>query len=204
VPLLLQEKVLRKSGIFLKKGSVFQFTKIHIPVDGLIKLSGIKEIIKKEIPFDHIEDLPVPFYICVSNLSKGTVEYHNSGLLGDAVHASSSIPVLFSPVKMGGNLYVDGGLMDNVPVEPIKHDCENIIVSNISPINTDTKLSNMLQIAMRTFYMSVNQNLEKVKKQATCYIEPHGISKYEIFSRKHADELYELGYNSTIKAIENH
>ncbi len=186
-----------------KGGWFFQYTKIHLPVDGLLKLDGIKEIIQKEIKSDKIEELKIPFYICVSNLNKGTVEYRNSGPLGETVLASSSIPVLFAPVSLGRDLYVDGGLMDNIPVEPIKNDCEQIIVSNISPINPKAKMKNLVQIATRTVYMSVNQKLDEVKKEADYYIEPSGIDKYDLFLRKHANELFELGYESTIKTIKS-
>jgi NTE family protein len=96
-------------------------------------------------------------------------------------------------------LYVDGGLLDNIPIEPIKFDCDQIIVSNISPINPVENIKNLIQIATRTFYMSVNANMKQVKKYATHYIEPNGIDTYEILSRTHADELFELGYNSTMK-----
>jgi NTE family protein len=44
--------------------------------------------------------------------------------------------------------------------------------------------------------------MKQVRKYANIYIEPEGIDTYEILSRTHADELYELGYNSTIKTIE--
>ncbi len=180
-----------------KRGWFFQYTKIHFPVDGLLKLDGVKEIIQKEIEVDNIEDLKIPFYICVSNLNKGTVEYRHSGLLGKTVLASSSIPVLFAPVKLGRYSYVDGGLMDNIPVEPIKNDCEQVIVSNISPINPTAKMKNLMQIALRTVYMSVNQNLEEIKKKADYYIEPKEIDKYEMFLLKYADELFETGYKTT-------
>jgi len=193
------EKVLEN----FKGGWFFQYTKIHLPVDGLLKLDGVKEIIQKEIEIDKIEDLKIPFYICVSNLNKGTVEYRNSGPLGDTVLASSSIPVLFAPVSLGRDLYVDGGLMDNIPVEPIKNDCEQIIVSNISPINPKAKMKNLVQIATRTVYMSVNQKIEEIKREADYYIEPSGIDKYDLFLRKHANELFELGYESTIKTIKS-
>ncbi len=185
-----------------KKGWFFQYTKIHIPVDGLLKLDGLKEIIEKEIDVKKIEDLEVPFFVGVSNLNKGTVEYKNKGPLGKTVLASSSIPVLFAPVTLGRDLYVDGGLVDNVPIEPIKNDCEQIIVSNISPINPKAKLKNLVQIATRTVYMSVNAKIEEIKKQATYYIEPRGIDEYDIFLRKHADELYEMGYKATKKAFQ--
>lgn len=180
-----------------KRGWFFQYTKVHLPVDGLLKLAGVKEIISKEIGVEQIEDLPIPFYICISNLNKGTVEYRNSGPLAETVLASASVPVLFAPVKLKRDVYVDGGLMDNIPVEPIKDNCERIIVSNISPINPTAKMKNLIQIAMRTVYMSVNQNLEEIKKQVDCYIEPRGIDKYDMFLRKHADELFDIGYNTT-------
>jgi NTE family protein len=184
-----------------KRGWFFQYTKIHLPVDGLLKLDGVKEIIQKEIDVEKIEDLSTPFYICISNLNKGTVEYRNSGPLGDTVLASASVPVLFAPVTLGRDLYVDGGLTDNIPIAPIKDDCEQLIVSNISPINPTAKMKNLMQIAMRTIYMSVNVNIDTIKKQSTFYIEPKGIDGYDMFLRKHADELFDLGYKTTLKII---
>jgi NTE family protein len=183
------------------KGWFFSYTKPHIPVNGLLKFSGLKEVIEKEIPYKKIEDLPLPFYIAVSNLNKGEVEYHNKGLLYQAVLASSSIPVLFSPIEINGQFYVDGGLMDNIPVEPIKHDCEKIIVVNISPINPQEAFTNLIKIASRTFYMNVNANVPRIRKYTTIFIEPEGIDKYDILNLSHASELYELGYRSAIDVL---
>ncbi|HPF52345.1 MAG TPA: patatin-like phospholipase family protein [Draconibacterium sp.] len=184
-----------------KRGWFFQYTQIHLPVDGLLKLDGLKEIIEKEIEVKSIEDLPIPLHICISNLNKGRAEYRDKGPLGSTVLASSSIPVLFSPVKLGVFQYVDGGLMDNIPVDPIKEDCEQLIVSNISPISPTAKMKNLMQIATRTVYMSVNTKTEEVKKMVDIYIEPKGIDTYDIFLRKHADELYELGYKTTMEVF---
>jgi NTE family protein len=185
-----------------KKGWFFKYTKLHIPIDGLLKLDGLKEIIHKEIEIKNIQDLPVPFFVGISNLNKGIIEYKKSGPLGETVLASSSIPILFAPVVLKGESYVDGGLMDNIPIHPIKNNCEQIIVSNISPINPKEKMKNLVQIATRTFYMSVNANLKEVHKFATLYIEPEGIDEYDILSRSHADKLFELGYNSTMKTLQ--
>ena len=184
-----------------KKGWFLQYTKIHLPVDGLLKLDGVKEIIEKELSVKNIEDLDIPFHICVSNLNKGTVEYKNTGPLGDTVLASSSIPVLFAPVLLGRYAYVDGGLMDNIPIDPIKSQCKNIVVSNISPINPKANLKNIVQIATRTVYMSVNVKSERVKQEVSHYIEPKGIDSYDLFTRKNADELFELGYKSTLDVL---
>lgn len=178
-----------------KKGWFFTYTKPHIPVNGLLRLSGLQEVIEKEIDCKNIEDLPTPFFIAVSNLNKGVVEYRNRGPLCRTVIASSSIPVLFSPVVIDNQFLVDGGLMDNIPVEPLKNDCDNIIVVNISPLSPRESFKNLIQIATRTFYMSVNANINEVHKHASLFIEPEGIDKYDILSLSHASELYELGYD---------
>lgn len=187
----------------LKKGWFFKYTKLHIPIDGLLKLDGLKEVIQTEIEAKNIEDLKIPFFATVSNLNKGTVEYKNKGPLGEIVLASSSIPILFSPVIINGETYVDGGLMDNIPIKPIQNKCKQIIVSNISPINPKAKIKNLVQIATRTFYMSVIGNVEEIKKQASVFVEPEGIDEYDILNRSHADELFEMGYKATIKALKN-
>jgi NTE family protein len=185
-----------------KKGWFFKYTKLHIPVDGLLKLDGLKEIIQKEILVANIEELEIPFFVAISNLNKGCIEYKNSGSIGKNVLASSSIPILFSPIIIDENSYVDGGLMDNIPIAPIKNDCNKIFVSNISPINPRAKMKNLIQIATRTFYMSVNANMKEVRKHTTVFIEPEGIDKFDILSKSNADKLYEIGYNSAIIALE--
>jgi NTE family protein len=184
-----------------KKGWVFRYTKLHIPIDGLLKLDGLKEVIQNEIPVENIEDLEIPFFVGISNLNRGIIQYKNRGSLAKIVLASSSIPILFSPVVIGRDSFVDGGLMDNIPINPIKNDCEQIIVSNISPVNPKAKVNNLIQIATRTFFMSVNANMKEVRKHASIFIEPKGIDKFDILSRSHADELFELGYNSAKKAL---
>ncbi len=187
----------------LKKDSFFKYSKLQLPKDGLMKLDGLKELIQAQIPAKNLEELSIPLFVTLSNLNSGVVEYRNTGKLDDSVLASSSIPILFAPVVIDGNQFVDGGLLDNIPIEPIKLDCEQIIVSNISPLNPMEKIKNLIEIATRTFYMSVNSNIKQVRKYATVYIEPEGIDKYEILSRTHADELYELGYHSAVKCLNN-
>jgi NTE family protein len=183
------------------KGWFFKYTNLQFPADGLLKLNGLKQVIKKTIPYENIEELLLPFFVTVANLNSGAAEYLNEGPLGLTLLASSSIPVLFSPVKINGQYYVDGGLLDNIPVEPIKNDCENIISVNINPLNPRKTFKNLIQIASRTFYMGVNANMTEVHKYSSVYIEPKGIDNYDILSLSHAQEMYELGYRSVKEKV---
>ncbi len=185
-----------KAMEIFNKGGLLRYTKTQLPVNGFFKLNGLKDIIDKEIEVKNIQDLEIPFYIGVCNLNQGTVEYRSQGPLSQWVLASSSIPVLFSPVEIDGSLYADGGILDNIPIEPIKNDCEKIIAVNITPINPQEKLKNMIQIISRTFYMNVNANKNEVANYASVYIEPEGINKYDIFGRGHIKELFDLGFNA--------
>ncbi len=68
-----------------------------------------------------IEDLWLPFFCVSTNLSENRIEVHRSGLLWQAVRASSSIPLLLPPFYTAdGDMLVDGGLIDNVPVKVMR------------------------------------------------------------------------------------
>ncbi len=184
-----------------KKGGFLKYTKLHLPKNGLLKLDGLREVIESEIPAEAIEILEIPLFVGVSNLTTGRIEYRNSGPLALTVLASSSIPILFSPIEIDGEFFVDGGLMNNIPIAPIKDLCEELIVSNITPLNPEVNTKNLIQIASRTFHMTINANINEARESATIFIEPEGINKYELLSSAHADKLFEIGYNTTLKIL---
>jgi len=64
-----------------------------------------------------IEDLWQPYFCVSTNLNRAEVKVHSSGSLADAVLASTRAPGIFPPVVMDGELHVDGGLINNVPVD---------------------------------------------------------------------------------------
>ena len=83
-----------------------------------------------------IEDLWVPFFSVSTNLSENRLHLHRSGLLWHAVRASSSIPALLPPFYTAeGDMLVDGGLIDNVPIQ-VMHDIKtgpNVVLSLEAP-----------------------------------------------------------------------
>ena len=67
---------------------------------------------------------------------------------------------------------------------------------NINPLKQDGKFKNLIQVAVRTFYMNANANMKQILKYSTVYIEPDGINDYDIFRLSHSKELFKLGYDS--------
>jgi NTE family protein len=179
----------------LTHGGFMKYTKIHLPTDGLLRLDGLKEIFKKEIPQEYIEELKMPLIVTATNLNTGKTEYFDKGPIHEVVLASSSIPVLFSPVEMNGRQYVDGGVLNNLPVEPLIGKCERIITQNINPVYETEKLKNLVQVAMRTFHIGVHSRVEIAQKYSDLYIEPKDLDKYDLLKASQADEIFEVGYN---------
>ncbi len=178
----------------LKKKKFSNLSKIHIPTDGLFSLDNLTQELKKAIPNDSFDGLKLPLYVCIANLNTGRAEYINSGSLHNVVQASASIPVLFSPVKIGNHYYVDGGLVDNLPVRPLVRKCEIIIGVNIFPNEVVDKIDNLFNVATRTFQISLDNNARYNRSKCQIYIEPANISKYHMLETKFNDEVFEIGY----------
>lgn len=93
------------------------------------------------------------------------MEYFSQGELIKVIQASASIPVLFSPVKIKGDLYVDGGLFENLPVNPLINKCDKIIAVNVMPVNLDEKIESITDMAVRTFQLKTIVNAEELRKK---------------------------------------
>lgn len=181
---------------------IYKISRIHFPIDGLMAMDGLHKMLES-LPFKNIEDLPIPFYATISNLNSGRVEYRNFGPLADIVTASSSIPIIFSPVEIDGIQYSDGGVFDNLPVKPIRDKCEYTIAVNILPVPAKKEVHNLLQVARRVFDLSVHGASALLGKDCDLLIEPEGLDKFDILTNKKADKLYEIGYQHTMKILEN-
>src|SRR5690606_15590788 len=79
----------------------------------------------------HVNDfseLPIPFLCMATNAETGEPVELNKGNLAQAVVASGTFPTLFSPVEIEGNYLIDGGIVNNFPVEQIKAMGADIII----------------------------------------------------------------------------
>ncbi|WP_408956261.1 patatin-like phospholipase family protein [Natroniella sp. ANB-PHB2] len=179
----------------MKENKFTDYAKANLPVKGLLSLNNLKEKLKENLIERKFSDLKYPLYVGVTNLKVGEVEYLNEGALIPSVQASSSIPVLFSPVEIRDKIYVDGALIDNLPVKPLIGKCDKIVAINIMPLQRSEKVDNLVDIAVRTFQLSVNADNDQLKEECDLFIEPEGLEDYHILDTKHADELFEIGYN---------
>lgn len=179
---------------FLKDRKILDVTKLVFPKSGLLNMTKVKKELERELAIKDLKETKYPFYVCVSNITKGKVEYLCEGPAIDLIIASASIPVLFSPVKINGDLYSDGGIFDNLPVKPIRELCDIVIGVHINPVHEVNNLSNLIQIASRTFHLTVNNNVAHFREMCDIWIEPEDLDNFEILGFKKFKEIFDLGY----------
>jgi NTE family protein len=179
---------------FFKGHKIFDISEIRLPDHGLLNMKRMRKEIKNELGIDDLKDIKQPFYLCVANMTKGKVEYFNKGPAVDLLLASASIPVLFSPVKINDDLYSDGGVFDNLPVKPIRGKCEKLIGVHVNPIHKVKGINSMIEMASRTFSLTVHKNIENLKDTCDLWIEPDDLDKFGILDFNKADEIFQIGY----------
>jgi NTE family protein len=90
------------------------------------------------------DDLPIPFRCVATDLSSGEQHVFENGSLGEALRATMSLPAIFTPVTDKKSIWVDGGLLNNLPVDVVKKMGADIVIAvylNTSPFSPDTKRS---------------------------------------------------------------
>ncbi len=189
-------------AMFIEK-KIFSLIKFTVPRSGFLKLTGLRDLIRTYLRAKTFEELEKPLWITVTNLNKGRVEYIHQGPLPDVIIASSSIPVLFEPHRIGKYRYLDGGIFDVLPVTPIQELCARLIGVNINPQYEEENISGLIKVAEWSFYLrilaSVNQNMQKCDIR----IDPQKLKGFGIFDMSKAREMYRIGYEEAKKVLKN-
>jgi NTE family protein len=180
--------------IFSSKNSFFNYVKPRLPGKGMFKTVGLKENLTKNLHAETFEELKLPLYVAATNIHTGKIEYFSKGQIVDRVLASAAIPVLFEPVEIDGNLYVDGGVLDNFPVTPILKDCRELIGISLNPILPEDNFKNLVRIAERTFRLSVSSNISPKIGLCDMVFEPKELGSYGLLDASKGRDIFRMGY----------
>lgn len=183
----------------VKVNSVFKVFNFKNLKFGLSDLSYLRDILNESIPHDDFSKLKIPFYACATNLSVGSWEIFSEGSVADAVVASSSIPVVFHPVVINGHTYVDGGLLNNLPVEPLLKKNLKIIGVNINIHGYQEQFDGMFSITKRIFDLALWANTESRFLKCDLGIDVQETYNFGIFDFDKHQELFDAGYSAAQK-----
>jgi len=138
--------------------------------------------------------LPIPFFCIATNLETGEEVVLDQGFLPEAIRASSSFPSIYSPVEIEGYILVDGGLVNNYPIERLKAKGVDYIigVDVQGELRTRDKLNSVPDILMQIAGYQMYQGIEKKAEMTDLYIKP-AILRYNDFSFDAAEEIIKAG-----------
>ena len=131
------------------------------PTRGLIRGEALARYVREQTGGRSIEQMKLPLGIVATDLDSGSAILFQRGDTGAAVRASSAVPAVFQPVKIGSREYVDGGLVSPVPVRFARQmGAELVIAVDISSPPDGNATSDVMKMLLQTFAImgrSINQ-----------------------------------------------
>lgn len=187
---------------FLKETPLFHWSNLTWNKPGLVNTDSFEKVLKRYLPDDSFESLLKPFYVTTTDLVKAKEVNFSSGPLIRPILASMAFPVVFTPIKIEDNIYADGGITNNFPVEPLKGKCKGILGILVHAMRNleDNKIAmdNSFRLIHRAFeIVTCRQSMAK-KEQFDIVISPDELGRYFLFDLTQIDEIYEIGYKSTL------
>jgi NTE family protein len=187
----------------VKKANLFRVLSPALDLKGFLNIESAAKFLRKYLP-ERFEDLEKPVYVNATDLETGKETFFAEGELLPPVLASCAIPGLFRPVIIDGRHYVDGGVLSNLPFEPLKIYSNFLIASHSNPLGPLKKVSSINSVVERTFLIISNVNIKTSLHHFDLFIEPPQLSLYGISSIKSADAIYQLGYEDACLQIERY
>jgi NTE family protein len=168
---------------------------------GLTSDKNITFLLDREtLPYSSLksfDELPTPFRCVATDLVSGKSFVFKDGPLGDALRATMSLPLVFAPVRRGGSLYADGGLLDNLPVNVVKGMGADIIIAvylNSDPFKPQ-KNQSMLSVLNRSISVMIAANELHSLEMADLVIsvDLHGFTSSEFTA---GEKIIPRGYDA--------
>jgi len=144
-----------------------------LPNRGFIRGDALQAFINEAVQNRPIQALNRKLAVVATDLQTGEPMVFQSGNTGMAVRASSSVPGIFQPVKIGTREYVDGGLVSPVPVRIARGLGADVVIAvNISEIPQQNKVSDTFGILLQTFTIMGHVIARQELKEADVVVSP--------------------------------
>jgi NTE family protein len=175
----------------------FSLAHFHIGKSGLFDMKSFEEIYHNYFRENSFEALSIPIHIATTDIVHGVSRYFSTGDLAKCIMASSCVPTVFEPVEYDGTLLLDGGILNNLPIEPLIGKCDKLIAIHVNSMSTDQDNISMKNLPDRTFHLAISQRERAKASQCDLFIEPINMSQFGMFEINQAEEIYKYAYEYT-------
>lgn len=181
-----------------KMDSLIHIVKINMGSNSLVSQQRVREMLHDVMPHNSFEGLKKRFSLSVVEIKSAEWEIVSIGdKLVDYLSASIAVPFVFKPELIGEKIYIDGGLMNNLPIEPLVGECDNIIAVDVqAPVNREMELTTK-NFAVRCYNVMQKEMQRERAKKVNHYITMPELELYNPTDFKKYKEIVEIGYKVT-------
>ncbi len=190
---------------FFKSIQILNVTKYALGKPGFIDAEKFYPEFKAYIKEDNFNALKKTLFIAATEILKGKLKIFKSGELIKPILASAAFPGVFAPVKIKNLFYIDGGTLNNFPVEQLESHCDAIIgvyVNGYQDITMEN-LKHSYNVVERAFKLKSVQEDHQKFKDCDLIISPKELDIYATFDNKNIDKIFKIGYDSTLKILDS-
>lgn len=158
---------------------------------GALKGDALAQYVNQQVQGRNIENMSLPLGIVATDLRTGEAVVFRRGNTGTAVRASSAVPGVFLPVKIGEHEYVDGGLVAPVPVQQARQMGANFVIAvDISSDPQSGETGDVFKILLQTFTIMGRSINALALRQADVVVRPSlkGVGSADFASRERSIE----------------
>jgi NTE family protein len=187
----------------VRQTSFFSRSSLKLSKNGIFSSNFILKLFKDYFPEDNFSILEIPVYVAATEMTHGIVDFFSEGELFGPLLASSSVPFILPPVRMGEKIYVDGGVLDNLPIEPIMDKCNFLIASHVNSISYDElKKMSLMKEFDRILHLAIAKSVYSKAKYCNIFLDPPKMTKYSLFNKRYIDEMFQQVYEYTCQELE--
>ena len=172
-----------------------------MPRTGLISGKKVEALLKILTKDQQFEDIDLPFAAVATDIERGERVVLRSGKLATAVRASISIPVVFKPLLLDGQLLVDGGVVDQVPVSTVREmGADFVIAVDVNNYVSYQPVKNIFDIMFQTLGIMERKILQSSLLGADILIQPQ-VGHIGLTHFHRVEELADLGEQAAERAV---
>ena len=183
---------------FFHTESPFRIGNIALGKPGFIDTDKVQRSFLAYFPEDRFEALERRLFVAATDLVRGRLEIFASGPLIRPVLASSSIPLVFTPTRIGDRYFADGGILDNFPVDPLLGLCDVILGVHASPLRDirQEELRSSLDVSHRALEIGMTHGSKSKFHHCDLVISPPQLADFGAYGTRHIEEMREIGYRA--------
>jgi NTE family protein len=170
---------------------------------GLCQGKTLRRFLDVNLDADYFDQLKIPFYAVTTDLYSGELVAIGGGPLVPAVEASAAIPLVFVPVSLHGRAFVDGGVIDPVPVRIARQfDPQALIAVDLRGLLPSKFPTNLFGVAGRSADITLLWQSEGCVRDADVIIRPELDDDIGCFAGdEYYETIYQAGRKSALEAM---